>query len=257
VRKMDESTINLLKKPRLKKPVLIEGLPGMGYVGKLAAEHLVEELGAKKFAEMRSPHFPHHVQIEPDGIIRLAKNEFYHAHADGKDVVVLVGDAQATSPEGHYETTNKILDLAEQLKVSQIFTLGGYATGRYSKRKPQVIGVASHEELMSIFRERGVKIEEGTGPIIGASGLLLELGKLRKMKGTCLLGETHGMLVDHRAAQSVLETLTDILGIKVDMNKLEQRAKKTEKLIGRIQKDQKLRKRKRKRAEEEEVSYIG
>lgn len=254
---MDESTINFLEKPKLKNPILIEGLPGMGYVGKLAAEHLVEELGAEKFAEMRSPHFPHHVQIEPGGVIRLVKNEFYHANVDGKDVVILVGDAQATSPEGHYETTNKILDLAEQLKVSKIFTLGGYATGRYSRKKPRVIGVANHEGLMKTFRDRGVKIEGGTGPIIGASGLLLGLGKLRKMKGACLLGETHGMLVDHRSAQSVLETLTDILGIKIDMSKLEQRAKKTEKLIGRIRKEQKLRRRRVKEAEEEEISYIG
>ena len=66
---MDESAINIIKEPVLKEPALIEGLPGVGYVGKLAAEHLVEEFRAEKFAEMRSPHFPHHVQIDPAGVM--------------------------------------------------------------------------------------------------------------------------------------------------------------------------------------------
>lgn len=254
---MDESAINFLKKPALKDPVLIEGLPGVGYVGKLAAEHLVEEFGAKKFAEMRSPHFPHHVQIDPEGIVKLVKNELYHAKADGKDLIILVGDAQATSAEGHYDMTKKILDMAEHHKVHQIFTLGGYATGRYTKQKPAVIGAANYKGIVETFRKAGVKIEGGTGPIIGASGLLLGMGKLRKMRGVCLLGETHGMMVDHRSAKSVLEALANILGIKVDTGKLEQRAKNTEKLIGRIQKEQNLREHKEQKAEEEEVSYIG
>lgn len=254
---MSRTTVRFSKKPKLKSPVLIEGLPGMGYVGKLAAEHLVEELNARKFAELHSSYFPHHVHTEPGGILRLVRNEFYYTSVDGRDIIILVGDAQATSPEGHYEVTNKVLDLAEELKVSQIFTLGGYATGRYSRTKPKVIGAVNHDEFIKIFQKHGVKIERNAGPIIGISGLLLGLGKLRGIKGACLLGETHGMLVDHRSAQSVLETLASILGIKVDMSRLEQRAKKTEHLISRIQKEQRLREQRVKHLEEEEVSYIG
>ena len=39
------------KKPMLDNPILIEGLPGIGNVGKLAVEHLIETTNAKKFAE--------------------------------------------------------------------------------------------------------------------------------------------------------------------------------------------------------------
>ncbi len=254
---MEESVIKILKEPKMRNPILIEGLPGIGYVGKIAAEHLVEELGAKKFAEIKSPHFPHHVQIGPDGIIKLVKNEFYHAKADGADMIILIGDAQATSTEGHYEVTKKILDLAVNKNVNHIFTLGGYATGQYSKKRPPVIGASNYSGATEIFRKTGVKIESGTGPIIGASGLLLGMGKQRKIKGICLLGETHGMLVDHRSAKVVLETLANIIGISVDTSKLEQRAKKTEKFISRIQEDQAIRETRESREDEESVSYIG
>jgi len=251
---MDKSKVVFLKKPRLKDAILIEGLPGMGYVGKLAAEHLVGELRAEKFAEMYSPYFPHYAYVEPGGLLRLARNEFYYANINGKSVVILVGDAQATSPEGHYEIARKILEVVKRLKIKQIFTLGGYATGRYSEEKPKVIGASNHPEFVELLREHGVKIEDGAGPIIGASGLLLSLGKTRGVKGICLLGETHGVLVDHRSAQAVLEVLTDILGVKIDMHKLEELAKRTERIIHRIRKEWKARK---PEETEEEVSYIG
>jgi uncharacterized protein (TIGR00162 family) len=254
---MEDAVVKILSKPKLRNPILIEGLPGMGYVGKLAAEHLVVQLHAKKFVELYSPYFPHHVAIEPDGTLRLLKNYFYHASSDGKDLIIVVGDAQAVSPEGHHKIVGKILDLAEQFGVKQIFTLGGFATGRYSKTKPKVIGVLSQPELIERYVGHGFTVEKGVGPILGASGLLIGMGKSRGMEGVCLLGETHGMMVDHNSAKAVLEVLVGILGIKVDMSNLEQRAKETERIIERIKKEMELRERKEKEATEEEAWYIG
>lgn len=48
---MDEIEVQFVDdvpKEELKAPVLIEGLPGIGHVGKLVAEHMIQELGAKK-----------------------------------------------------------------------------------------------------------------------------------------------------------------------------------------------------------------
>jgi len=149
------------------------------------------------------------------------------------------------------------LDVAEQFGVKQIFTLGGFATGRYSRAKPKVVGVVSQPDLIEKYKEHGFAVEKGGGPIIGASGLLIGMGKLRGMEGLCLLGETHGMLVDHNSARAVLEVLVGILGIKVDMTNVEKRAKETERILGRIQKEMILREHREKKSAEEETSYIG
>lgn len=253
---MAESKFIREKKPDLDEPILIEGLPGIGYVGKLAGDHLVEELNAEKFAELTSSYFPHHVTINSEGILDLAQINFYHANVDDKDLVILAGDVQATSSEGHYEVAKKLLDIAEELGVKSIFSLGGYATGKHTKTKPKVIGASNNEDTLKEFRDRGIDVEEGSGPILGISGLLLGLGGDRGLKGSALLGETHGMLVDHRSAQAVLSALTNLLGFEVDMSKLEDRAKKTEEILSRLRKEQKLRKIKG-AEEEEEPSYIG
>lgn len=243
-------------RPRLVKPVLISGLPGMGYVGKLAAEHLVEELHAKKFAELVSPYFPHHVIVEKRGILRLPRNEFYWARQDGKSIVIWTGDAQSITTEGHYEVVRAVLDIAKKLGVKQLFTLGGFATGRYSKAQPKVLGLGD-ADLLKRVRSFGATVEKKGGPIIGATGLLLGMGKLHGIPGICLLGETHGMLVDHRAAKAVLQVLTGILDLKVNMESLEQRAKSTEQMIERIRREMVSGEEKIKRREEEESWYIG
>ena len=51
---------------KLKDAILLEGLPGVGNVGKLAAMHLIEELKAKKCMEIYSSHFPPQVLIDDD-----------------------------------------------------------------------------------------------------------------------------------------------------------------------------------------------
>ena len=56
---MDETTIVEIEKVKMKNPILIEGLPGIGLVGKIAADHMIDELGAKQVAQLISPHFPH------------------------------------------------------------------------------------------------------------------------------------------------------------------------------------------------------
>jgi hypothetical protein len=67
------------------------------------------------------------------------------------------------------------------------------------------------------------------------NGLIIGTAKLRGVRGTCLLGETSGYVVDAKASKSILETLLKIVGINIDMKNLEKRAKDTEMLIQTIE----------------------
>jgi len=70
------------KKVKLRNPVLLVGLPGMGNVGSLVAAHLKNELKAKKFATLLSPHFPYQVMMLKSGAFReLAGGESFGGNA--------------------------------------------------------------------------------------------------------------------------------------------------------------------------------
>ena len=226
------------KMPKLTDPLLIEGLPGIGNVGKLAVEHLIDTIKAKKFAEIYSKDFPPQVFINPDGTIELVKNEFYYWKAEQKnqrDLILLTGDYQGLSSRGQYELVESILDVCEELGVKELFTLGGYGLG-HDISKPKVLCATTHKELVKEMKKHGAvfKKNEPGGGIVGASGLLLGLGKLRKLKGTCFMGETPGYLVDPKSAKAVLKILMSITNIKVDLSALEDKAKEIEQIAQQL-----------------------
>jgi len=237
---MNETMIVLRKKVKrkLRSPVLIVGLPGIGLVGKLAADHMIKELKAEKIAELYSPHFPHQVLMRKNGTMRMLKNKIYvlPSKGRGKDVVVLVGDVQAVTSEAQYEVCGKMLDFFAKLGGKEIYTLGGYGVGKMVD-VPKVFGSATHKEMIEGLKKHGLIFGIANGSIIGAAGLLLGVGRLRGMRGACLMGETHGGYVDAKCAQSVLKALGSILGIEINLAKLEERAKESEKFARKMEKE--------------------
>ena len=67
--------VNILEEIELDNPIFIEALPGIGHVGKLAADYMIDELNAIKFAEIYSPTFPPQVLVKEEGIIENMINE--------------------------------------------------------------------------------------------------------------------------------------------------------------------------------------
>jgi uncharacterized protein (TIGR00162 family) len=235
------TVIKVFSKPKLKNPVLIEGLPGVGNIGRVAVGYMIEEMGAKKFAQLYSKHFFPFVMLHDNYQIHLLKNEFYYWKAKKKgqrDLILLIGDCQSLSTHGHYEVTEKILDFVEKFGVKEMFTVGGLATGEIED-KPKVLGAVSHKELTKKYGKFGIDFSAGerVGYIVGASGLFLGLGKERGMKGVCMLGETSGfpIVTDPKAADAVLEILTKILKIKLDTTKIDKRVADMEKFIKKVE----------------------
>ncbi|MFA4819588.1 MAG: proteasome assembly chaperone family protein [Candidatus Aenigmatarchaeota archaeon] len=256
-----ETQIKSLEKVRLKKPILVEGLPGIGNVGRVAAGYLINELKMKKFAELYSPHFLPLVLLQNDSVANMLKCEFYYHKGRKRDLIVLTGDTQSISPEGHYEICTKILDFVSKLGAKEIITLGGFAEGK-EIINPRVIGAVNDKKLLKKYEKLGVDFgkEHPIGTIVGASGLLLGLGNLYNMDGLCIMGETFGLplVTDPKAADALLHVLVKLLGIKVDMSKLEKTIKEME---VRIEKTDKIHKKMLQQLSEpkksEDIKYIG
>ena len=210
---------------------MVEGLPGIGNVGRVAAGYLVNELKMVKFAELISPHFLPLVLLQNDSVAHILKCEFYYCKRKGRDIVVLTGDTQSISPEGHYEICDKVLEFCAKLGVKEIITLGGFAEGR-EITEPRIIGAVNDKKLLKKYEKFDIDFgkEHPIGTIVGASGLLLGLGKVRNIDAVCLMGETFGMpvMTDPKAADKILHTLTKILDIKVDLSKIEKTIKEME-----------------------------
>lgn len=234
---MEDILVVYHEKPKLKDPIFVEGLPGVGNVGKLAAEHLVDQLKAVKFAELYSKFFPPQVLVNDSGTIRLVSNALYYvSRPDSEsDVIIMTGDYQGLTPDGQYELSDKTLQILKEMGVKRIYTLGGYGLGKMID-KPRVLGAATDPELVEEMKKYGVtfsKGEPGSG-IVGASGLLLGLGTVYGMRSACLMGETSGYFVDPKGAQAVLEVLSKILNVKIDLSALEDKAQQIDAITSKL-----------------------
>lgn len=223
-------TVKLYEKPILNNPVLIEGLPGIGFVANIASLHLIRELNAKLFGEIHSSAFQDFAISTEEGKPRLPVNElYYHKRNNGEsDLIILYGNTQALTTVGQYELGGKILDLAEQLGCRKIITLGGLR--RQGKiDSPKLFCTATDHASLQEAVNLGAQII--SGQIFGLAGILIGLGKLRGFKGVCLLAETLGLYPDVLATQKVLEATCKMLNLNVDFARLEQAAQTTRNVL--------------------------
>jgi hypothetical protein len=239
---MKETKLMIKKGLKFRDPVLIVGLPGIGNVGKLIAEHLKKEFRAEKIAVMYSPHFPHQVVMLKSGGIRLVGNRFYLLKSKSnkplkRDIILLTGETQAITPEGQYEVNAQIVDFFKnQLKGKFIYTLGGYSVSRNIAETPKVYGNVTNKRVMEKFKNEGVIFGKSRGMILGSAGLIIAFAKMKKVDGICLMGETSFLDVDAAAAKAVLKVLAKNLDLNINMQNLDKIIERTARTLKELEK---------------------
>ncbi len=217
-----------IKDVRPRNPVLVQGVPGLGLVGKIAANYLIENLESERIASIYSDHLPlpdgtSGVRVDTDEIVPPSY-DLYLVRGGVHDLIVLTSEVQPTV-FGQYEIGELVLDYAQELGVRIVITMGGYVPG-----SPDVRGVfacTNSEEFMRKLSEVGVRPLTG-GYVTGAAGLLVGLADLRGLTSACLLGTTNGAFPDPKASKMVLEALSKLFGLEVDLNELEREAEVAE-----------------------------
>ncbi|MEM2631766.1 MAG: PAC2 family protein [Candidatus Bathyarchaeia archaeon] len=210
---MDKPYYRQIFNPDLKNPIFIQGLPGLGNVGKIAANLMIKFCGAEPFAELYAPYFPDYVSVDSDGICRLPKYEFYAAPMSKNSYIIMTGNHQPSYEDvvAHYTICNEILDFVVKYGCSFIITIGGLPS---PGEKAQVYVAATSQKLAVEFMERGA-ILYSKGKIVGPAGLMIGLAKERGLDGVCLLGATTGFGTDHGAGFSIFKFLMKVFGNEV------------------------------------------
>ena len=203
-----ENIITYDCRPDLKNVVFIEGLPGVGNVGKLAADFMSCKLEAKRMATILSSDLPPQVFVDNESYVYSACNELWYVKdVKGHDIIFLVGDFQASTPQG-------------QFGIGEIVN------------QPRVLGTTNDQKIRSKLEKVGVTFvpNEPQGGIIGAAAMFLALACEYDIAAACLMGETSGFLVDHKSAKCVVNVLSKFLKVKVDTSDMDDSVKQIEQI---------------------------
>jgi uncharacterized protein len=252
------------KTPPVKNPILIEGLPGIGNVGKIALDYLVETIRAQKIYEIYSNTFPHSVFVTETNLVELPSISVYHKKVGSQDFIFLAGDIQPTEEIASYDFANFVLDFFEKADGRKVITLGGIALNKVPT-KPKVYCTGNDRKfIQEMCKETSVSndLYGIVGPIVGISGLLLGLSTPRKIVACTLLAETlgHPMYLGMEGARELLKVLDTKFKLKVDIKGFDQEIKQMEeemrKKTQEIDEVHKTTKKSKLRAGTE-MSYIG
>ena len=226
--------IKILKKVQFNDPVLIEGLPGIGNVGKITLDYLVDSLNAEAFLEIYSDSFPNSVFVNESNLIDLPKITLYFKKLKNREFIFLGGDVQPVNEKGCYEFCEEILNLFNKFNGKKIITLGGIGLPRIPN-SPKVYATANFKEAINFFDDKKVnkKIFGTVGPIIGVTGLLAGLSMEYKINAICLLAQTfgHPNYLGIKGARELLKVLDGKFKFNLDFSSLNEEIKDIEKEI--------------------------
>lgn len=230
------------RRPALKNPVLIEGLPGIANVGKIAIDFLAQELKAKRLASFYSNSFPHSVFINEDNLVEVPKIELWYKKYNGQngkaavDLLILTGDVQPIDEESCYSFCNRVVKIAKEFGVKELITTGGIGLQALPE-EPKVYVTANNKDFLKTFQKKSLKVETKifgvVGPIIGVTGVLLGTAQRNKINAAALLAETfaHQMYLGVKGATEILRVLNKRYRFGLKLNKLSKEISELEKEV--------------------------
>ncbi len=236
-------TLTVTKKPKLKKPILICGWPGIGEVAYKIVSYLKDKLKMAEFASISAPRLfpPAGIWIENNLIglpqIGSGKFYFYKNGANLPDLIIFVSDAQPLLEQSE-DYCRKILSLAREMKVKKVFTFAAMPQAIDHLADPEVWFAATNKKIAEEFKSSSAGLKPlPEGQVSGLNGIFLGIAKLVGFEGACLLGEVplFAMQMESpKSALAIINKLSKILSITVDTVDLAAQAKTIEQEIEKL-----------------------
>jgi uncharacterized protein len=219
VQETPETFVKIISEPlKSKKPLVIEGFPGIGLVGNITCQHIIEEMGMKYVGSIDSKYFPP-LAVLFNGIVYMPVRIY---EAPKKDIIVVISDIPI-HPTASYDLSKALVNWMISIQAKNIVSIAGIATTTGMRR---VFGGATNNEMLEKIKGKTEIFQVGT--ISGISGSIMTECFIRNIPAISLLGETPGPNPDPRAAVEVLTVLNNIFGLSINTEKLISQAEQIE-----------------------------
>jgi len=204
---------------------LIEGFPGMGLVGTIAAKYLIDNLNLN---DNISGH------IESDAfmpVVRIHKGiPVYPArfYIDKKRKLIILISEQVIQTETAHGLSEATLNWIRAKKIKKVISLAGIKSPQ--PKTKEVYGIASNEKGLKELKKNNISvIEEGITTGVTAM-ILTKLKQFDDITAISLMSDVK-FSADYEAAATMIKKLSAVLNLKIDTEPLMKEAKKTEQTL--------------------------
>ncbi len=198
--------------------MLVEGLPGVGLVGKIAADHLVSQFDMTHYASLHCDGLPK-VAVYQEDDARVRAPVRIYADAE-RDLLVLSSDVPV-SPSSAEQFAGCVTEWNERNDVTALY-LSGLPTEK--EDVPQLSGVATGnaEDLLA---DADLDPPKHDGAVTGPTGALLAEAERRDIDSLGLVVQADAKFPDPEAARILLlNGIGPLTGVEVDTDSLVEQA---------------------------------
>ena len=234
--------LNLTKKP--KNATLIIGFPGIGLVGNITTNYLVENLKTEKIGSI--------LFDEVDPIIAIHKEKLLDQatlYYNEKKNIVILNFVMKIKNNLSWILSNAIIDIAKKIDAKEVIGIEGVNSVSTQKR---LMFYTNKESIKNKLKGLAEPMKEGI--IFGPIGALMF--KIKKPL-LCLFGETHVNLPDTEAAEKVINFLNKYKKLNIDEKTIKKQAKEFHEKISKLIQQTKEVEEEQNKKEKEDVSYFG
>jgi uncharacterized protein len=202
----------------LDSPILVEGLPGAGLVGKIAADHLVEAFEMTYYAGIHCKGLPRVAVYDGE---QSNVHPPVRLYADPeRDLLVLQSDV----PVSPSQATEFADCITEWIRANDVFPL--YLSGLPEQKNgvPEMYGIATGE-AEPVIDDAGIVPPRQGGMVTGPTGALLYRAAQKDIDAVGLIVQTEGQFPDPESARILLEHgIGPIADVEVDTEALVEHA---------------------------------
>jgi uncharacterized protein len=214
----------------LEEPTLIEGLPGVGLVGKLATDHLSETLGMVHYANVHCEGLPP-VATYADGDHDLTTPVRLYADPE-RNLLALRSDVPV-SPAAALEFAECLSEWTAAAEVTPIY-LSGLGRDREGEESPALYGVGTGGASADLDAV-GIAPPEESGLVSGPTGALLSHAVRTGARASCLIVEASQRFPDPQAAAHLLsDGVAPLLGVEIPVEELTEHAEEIQQAKRRL-----------------------
>ncbi|MGC8671851.1 MAG: proteasome assembly chaperone family protein [Candidatus Micrarchaeia archaeon] len=217
--------IKLFEEKNLKGYTLIEGFPGAGLVGPMAASYIIEKLNMKYIGYIDSDLFPPITAVH-DGVPMFTAR----IYEDDKNKLAVVLSEFTIPTNAVHDLGLELLSFVRKYGIAKIISIGGMPSQQLSN---DAFVIASQKDLFDRAVKLGLKpIEEGV--IAGVSAVLLTGASQLNIPMIDILVEVNPEIMDPKYAEIAINALNKLMNTQIDLSELEKETKEVESKVREI-----------------------
>ena len=217
------TTLVLDKKP--KGVTIIQGFPGIGLIGTITTEFLVEHLGTEQIGSVIMDDVPAVVAIHGSKIVEPISIHY------NKDYNIVLIHAISLGHGVGWGLARVVHEICEQLNAKEIISVEGVGSTQPTPSS-SIFFFTTNDKARKRLNKIAKPLQEGV--IVGVTGALLASSRESKVPVTTFFGETMSNLPDSKSAASIIKVLDKYLGLDLDPKPLFAQAEQFELKLRRI-----------------------